>query len=407
MWFFVIFSIIVLTLKIYLFRGLRQAFPTKKKWATAWTVFSVLTYAIGLPTMYYLFESRVIVSDRLMPNIVTALMMSLLICEVILLGFFIIDDIVHIGQWIWSKINSSKEEEVSADKTPSRRRFIKTAGTFITAVPFASYLYGITIGKYQYTYFRQTLTFNDLPKAFDGLKIVQFSDMHSGSFDNKESVAAGLQKIQAEAADLIVFTGDLVNEYAEEIIPYKDIMAQLSAPLGKFAILGNHDYAWGDSKEDKVTNILQHHKEMGFKVLLNAHETFNKNGEELSLVGVENWGKSRHFPKRGDLDKAVKGLPADRFSVLLSHDPTHWDEKVKSHPKHIHLTLSGHTHGAQMGVELAWLKWSPIKFLYKKWAGLYEELGQYLYINRGFGFLGFAGRVGIPPEITVITLKRS
>lgn len=406
MWFFIIFTIIVLTLKAYLFRGLRQAFPSKKKWVAVWTTLSILTYAIGLPTMYYLFESTVIVTERLFPNIITALMLSVLICEILLLGFFIIDDILHVGQWTYGKI-AKKEEAFESDKTQSRRRFLKTAGTFITAVPFASYLYGITVGKYQYTCFRQTLNFPDLPKAFDGLKIVQFSDMHSGSFDNKESVAEGIKKIQAEAADLIVFTGDLVNEYAEEIIPYKELLAQLSAPLGKFAVLGNHDYPWGDSKEDKVINILQHHKDMGFKVLLNEHETFTKNGEELSLVGVENWGKSRHFPKKGDLDKAVTGLPDDRFSVLLSHDPTHWDEKVKDHPKHIHLTLSGHTHGAQMGVELAWLKWSPVKYIYKKWAGLYDELGQYLYINRGFGFLGFAGRVGIPPEITVITLKKS
>jgi len=406
MWFFIIFTIIVLTLKVYLFRGLRQAFPSKKKWVAVWTTLSILTYAIGLPTMYYLFESTVIVTERLLPNIITALMLSVLICEILLLGFFIIDDIVHVGQWVYGKI-SKQDKAIKTDKTPSRRRFLKTAGTMITAVPFASYLYGITVGKYQYTCFRQTLNFPDLPKAFDGLKIVQFSDMHSGSFDSKESVAEGIKKMQAEAADLIVFTGDLVNEYAEEIIPYKELLSQLSAPLGKFAVLGNHDYPWGDSKEDKVTNILQHHKDMGFKVLLNEHQTFTKNGEELSLVGVENWGKSRHFPKKGDLDKAVTGLPNDRFSVLLSHDPTHWDEKVKSHKKHIHLTLSGHTHGAQMGVELAWLKWSPVKYIYKKWAGLYDELGQYLYINRGFGFLGFAGRVGIPPEITVITLKRS
>jgi uncharacterized protein len=256
------------------------------------------------------------------------------------------------------------------------------------------------------------LAFADLPEAFHGMKLVQISDIHSGSFDDKEAVARGVAMIQAENPDLLVFTGDLVNNLASEIEPYKDLFGSLSAPLGKFAVLGNHDYGdyvqW-DSPAAKAANVeavKQHNTEMGFQMLNNDSLQLTRDGQTIRLAGVENWGKPP-FPQHGDLNRALQGVAPEEFTVLLSHDPTHWDMQVRDHAKHVHLTLSGHTHGFQMGIEIPGIKWSPVQWRYKQWAGAYEEGGQYLYVNRGFGYIGFPGRVGIWPEITVIELVRA
>jgi predicted MPP superfamily phosphohydrolase len=281
----------------------------------------------------------------------------------------------------------------------------------LASIPFAGFLYGIIQGRYNYKVLKYELSFKDLPEAFDGVTITQISDIHSGSFTNKEKIQYGVDLINEQKSDLILFTGDIVNNKSEEMLPWMDMFKTLDAALGKFSILGNHDY--GDyidwkSKEDKVRNfqeVKDLHPKLGFDLLLNEHRYIEKNGQKLALIGIENWGKG--FNQAGDLDKASQDVNQDDFKILMSHDPSHWEYKVKQDDFNYHLTLSGHTHGLQMGIEIpGFFRWSPSQYVYKQWAGLYNEFGRYINVNRGFGYHAFPGRVGIWPEITVITLKK-
>lgn len=404
MTFMIVFLIVVVTLKIYLFRGINQA-TLSKPFALGYLMFSFATLIIGCLMFYRVMKSGM-TNNTWSFNFVTALMMSVMICELFMGLFFLIDDLFLLGKWTKNFFDKSSSSSVE-----SRRRFIKTVGLGLSALPFGAYLWGITKGKYDFRVHRQDLFFKDLPDAFDGFKVLQLSDMHSGSFDSIEEVQRGIDIVQAQNADMILFTGDLVNDNAHEIEPYIPMMKALKAPMGKYSVLGNHDYYYDrrqrSSREDKASNLellIQHHAHMEFNLLNNENVKIEKDGQYIRLIGVENWGEK--FIKKGDLDKAIVGTLDEEFSILMSHDPTHWDKKVIHHPKHIHLTLSGHTHGSQMGIETKGLRWSPVQYMYKRWAGLYQELGQYLYINRGFGFLAFAGRVGMSPEITVLTLKK-
>jgi predicted MPP superfamily phosphohydrolase len=293
---------------------------------------------------------------------------------------------------------------------PERRKFIAQLALLVAAVPFASFVYGIVKGKYNYKLHKHILTFKDLPEAFDGFTITQISDVHAGSLNDHEAVALGIDLINEQKSDLFLFTGDLVNNNAEEFEPWINAFRKIKAPYGQFSVLGNHDY--GDyrdwpSKEAKINNhlgIIKHHENAGFKLLRDEHVKIEKDGQAISLIGVQNWGHG--FIKMGDLNRALEGVNKNDFKILMSHDPTHFEHVVKTHDTHIHLTLAGHTHGMQMGVEFPWLKWSPIKYRYPKWAGLYQENDRFLHINRGFGFLGFGGRVGIWPEVTLIELRK-
>jgi uncharacterized protein len=293
---------------------------------------------------------------------------------------------------------------------PARRRFISEAAVLVAAVPFAGFLYAMIRGKYDYRLHRVTLYFDDLPAAFDGFTITQISDIHSGSFDNKAAVQRGIDLARAQHSDLFVFTGDLVNNAAWEIEPYIDSFGALKAPFGQFSILGNHDYGdyvtWpsSDEKAANLERLKAHHKTLGYRLMLDENTVLEKDGQRIALIGVQNWG--RGFIQVGDLDKALQGVDKDAFKICLSHDPTHWEDKIRYHPTTIHLTLSGHTHGAQLGVETDHFRWSPVQYRYLDWAGLANEKDRYLYVNRGFGFLAFSGRLGIWPEITVLTLKR-
>ncbi|HEY4195233.1 MAG TPA: metallophosphoesterase [Mucilaginibacter sp.] len=294
---------------------------------------------------------------------------------------------------------------------PPRSIWVSEVALIVAAIPFFGLLYGLTGGRHYYKVRKETLYFKDLPSAFDGFTITQLSDIHSGSFTSVKGVMKGIGIVNEQHSDLILFTGDLVNNEATEMDPWIPHFARLKAPFGKFSVLGNHDY--GDyikwkSKAHRAANlerIKQVHTEIGFRLLLNESVTIKKQDDSISLIGVENWGKGG-FHKYGDLKKATDNINADGFKVLMSHDPSHWEAVTLQHHKPIHLTLSGHTHGAQFGIELFGWKWSPIKYVYKQWAGLYEEAGKYLYVNRGFGFLGLRGRVGMWPEITVITLRK-
>ena len=291
-----------------------------------------------------------------------------------------------------------------------RREFVSKLALGIAVIPFASILYGLTRGKYNYQVINHTLFFEDLPSAFNGFKLTHISDIHSGSFDNEDKIAKGIELINEQKSDVILFSGDIVNSKAEEMDPWIPHFNKLKAKQGKFSVLGNHDYGeyvhWNTSeeKERNFQAIKDIHPKIGFDLLLNESIYINKDNERIALVGVENWGT--RFKKVGDLNKASSDVKKEDFKILLSHDPSHWDSEVKNHEKNFHLTLSGHTHGMQFGIEIPGIKWSLAQYAYKQWAGIYKSLNQYINVNRGFGFLAFPGRVGIWPEITVITLKK-
>ena len=267
-------------------------------------------------------------------------------------------------------------------------------------------------GRYNYKVLNYTLEYDDLPEEFNGFKITQISDLHCGSFDNFEKVAYGVDLINQQKGDVILFTGDLVNSVAKEAAPWVKLFSKITAPFGKFSVMGNHDYGdyteWESisAKEKNLQDLFNFHQEMGFDLLLNDSRKIEKNGDKIAIIGVENWGAGR-FKKAGDLSKSLTGVDKNDFKILLTHDPSHWDAEVLPHKFTFHLTLSGHTHGFQFGIEIpGWFKWSPIKWRYKQWAGIYESENQKLNVNRGFGYLAYPGRVGIWPEITVITLKK-
>ena len=293
---------------------------------------------------------------------------------------------------------------------PPREIWVSEIAIGTSAILFLIVLFGITRGKHFYRVRRETVYFPDLPEAFDGFTITQITDIHSGSFDDAAGVQKGLDLVNAQKSDIILFTGDLVNNKASEMDQWISAFSKLEAPLGKFSVLGNHDYGdymkWEtqEAKRANLERLKQVHVEIGFRLLLDESLVIKKGDSTITLLGVENWGKGG-FHQYGDLHKATSGVPADAFKILMSHDPSHWEGVTLDHHQHIHLTLAGHTHGMQFGIELFGFKWSPIKYVYKQWAGLYQQKGRFLYVNRGFGFLGLKGRIGIWPEVAVITLK--
>ena len=325
-----------------------------------------------------------------------------------LIGTFLLtEDLVRI---IWG----ISRQFVAQPETflPGRRRFVSNVAMITAALPFGALLYGMFRGKYQYQVLTYTLTFDDLPEAFDGYTIAHISDIHCGSFDDDEKVAYGISLVNEQNADLILFTGDLVNNRADELDRWQGILGNLTAPDGVYSVLGNHDYGdyvpWA-SAEEKAANLNDlkgRQAKMGWQLLLNEHITIKRDDQELKLIGVENWGKGS-FKKSGDFQAATQGIDPESFKILMSHDPSHWEHQIKDHPMKVHLTLSGHTHGMQFGVDIPGLiKWSPVQYRYPFWAGIYKRNNKFLNVNRGFGFIGYPGRVGIKPEVSVIQLKK-
>ncbi len=314
-----------------------------------------------------------------------------------------IDDFIRLGQY-FLKYFISKDSHF-----PERRKFMSVLAIGSTAILAGLVVDGIIWGKFRHRVKKIKLRFPNLPNSFKGYKIIQISDVHSGSFPNPQKLQHAINLINQQNPDLVLFTGDMVNNYAEEFKPFIQLFSQIKAKDGKFSVLGNHDYGlygtWKTSEEQmqNVPNLIKYQKEARFEMLRNEHKIIERNGEKIYLVGVENWGEPP-FPQFGNLDKATKGIPTEMVKILMSHDPTHFDAIVKTHPSNIQLTLSGHTHGMQFGVDLGNIKWSPIQYRYKKWADLYQSIDKYLYVNRGFGVIGFNGRVGIYPEITLIEL---
>ncbi|MGL1888792.1 MAG: metallophosphoesterase [Reichenbachiella sp.] len=305
-------------------------------------------------------------------------------------------------------IHNGSTEQIAEGLT--RSDFLTKSAFVAGAIPISLMSYGVVSGAYDFRVRRKQIPIKGLPKAFDGLKIAQLSDIHSGSFYNKKAVRGGIEMMMAEKPDLFLFTGDLVNNESAEVRDYQDIFSKAKAPLGQFSVLGNHDYGdykqWASTgqKQKNLSDLITVHKQMGWDILMNENRHLEIDGERLALIGVENWGKGS-FAKYGDLNKAMSGVEADA-QILLSHDPSHWDAQVRGMYPDIDLTLSGHTHGFQFGVEIGDFRWSPSQYLYKQWADLYTENNQHLYVNRGFGFLGFPGRIGILPEIAMLELKR-
>lgn len=319
------------------------------------------------------------------------------------------EDIFRIG---FGSVNHFAKFNDSVDFFASRRKFVSQIGLGLAAIPFLSLLYGETIGKYNYKVIKQRIFFPDLPDAFDGFTITQISDVHSGSFDNPEKINYAIDLVNEQNSDMILFTGDIVNTHAKEMHPWIDTFKKIKEhKYGKYSVLGNHDYgeyiSWPSeaAKEENFQNIKNLYGQIDFKLMLNEHTLIEKGTDKIALVGVENWG--HNFKKVGDINLASANLAKEDFKILMSHDPSHWDYEVKNHDKNFQLTLSGHTHGMQFGIEIPGvIKWSPIQYIYKQWAGLYENMGRYVYVNRGFGFHAYSGRVGIMPEITVIELKK-
>lgn len=340
-------------------------------------------------------------------NIITGFSFGVFLAKLLIAAPFLLEDLFRFPYYLVKKIASKKGEKVSV---PGRRKFIRNLSLAMASIPLAGTIYAITRGKYNYEVYHHSLAFPDLPSSFDGLKIVQFSDFHAGSFDDTVAVENGLKLINEQKPDVIVFTGDIVNNRASECEPYIDFLDKLEAPLGKFAILGNHDYGKympfenEHLEKENWQELIRIFDRTGFQLLRNEHVKIQQKGQELAIVGVENWGNPP-FPQYGDINQAIKGLDRDTFSILLSHDPDHWDHQIRLHPMHFPLTLSGHTHGAQFGVDIPGWRWSPVKYRYRRWLGLYKEDHQHLFVSKGFGFLGFPGRIGMSPEIIVHELK--
>jgi len=293
----------------------------------------------------------------------------------------------------------------------SRSKFLSQIGIVVAVIPFLSIIYGMVLGRFDYKVSSQTLYFDDLPTQFDGFRIAQISDIHIGSlYGNETKVKGAIELLNKQEADVVFITGDMVNNTSAELQGWENIFANIKAKTGKFAILGNHDYGdymqWNtvDEKRQNLQHLIDTYHNMGFDVLLNDAKIVERNGEKIAIVGVENWGKPP-FPQYGDIEKATAKVADIPFKILLSHDPTHWDAEIVGR-KDIKLTLSGHTHGMQFAINIPGLRWSPVKFKYPRWGGLYKVENQYLYVNIGFGYIAFPGRVGTPPEIAIIELKR-
>jgi len=399
-----IFFVIIALIELYAFQAVKTF--TKVRWVLLSYIFLSVAAIVFIGYQFTKFDRSV--GQTKMTMITLGLLLLILIPKLILTLVLFLEDIYRIFSGTISKISGASSDTF----LPERRKFVSQIALGIAAIPFSSLIYGMTLGKYNYKVITQQIFFPDLPDAFDGFKITQISDVHSGSFDNPEKINYAIDLINEQEADMILFTGDIVNTHAKEMLPWIETFNRIKKyEYGKFSVLGNHDYGeyvtW-KTEADKTKNfhdIKELYGKIGFQLMLNEHTYIQKGNDKIALVGVENWGVK--FKKAGDLHKASEGLTKEEFKILMSHDPSHWDAEVNKHPKDFHLTLSGHTHGLQFGIEIpGFFKWSPAEYVYKQWAGLYEKAGKYIYVNRGFGFHAYPGRVGIMPEITVIELKK-
>ncbi len=391
---------ILFALEFYVYQALKTVTNNNYLRIAYW----LITILVYLFFVYEVLSFNKTNRDNSRVQLVASVFLVFLLPKLLIIFFLLLEDF---GRGISLLVQSFGTGE---NHLPDRRKFLSIAGLGTAALLSGLFLDGIIFGKYRHTIRKVKLKIAGLPNSFKGYRIIQISDVHAGSFLNPEKLQKAIDMINEQKADLVLFTGDLVNNYATEFEPFVKLFKSIQSKDGKFSVLGNHDYgdygAW-KSPQEKVQNLadlIQLQKEAGFQMLRNEHRIIEKNGEKLYLLGVENWGE-KPFPQYGDLDKAIEGVPAEAAKILMSHDPTHFDYIVKEHPSNVQLTLSGHTHGMQFGLDLKNVRWSPAQFRYKKWADLYESNGKYLYVNRGFGVIGYPGRVGIDPEITLFELS--
>jgi predicted MPP superfamily phosphohydrolase len=404
------FTFFFLLIDFYLFQAV---LAVSKDWTPLWK--GVLRYGFWVPTVicmgalaWWAFDDPYRYGSNFR-NILITVLVATYFSKFFGILFVFIDDIQRGVRWVGSLFSSPGPGNLPGDPI-TRSEFLTKAALVATAIPFGTMAYGVISGAHDYRVRRLTVKLPNLPKSFDGLRIGQLSDIHSGSFWNKTAVKGGVEMMLDEKPDLIFFTGDLVNNETSEVKQYFEIFNKLRAPLGVYSVTGNHDYGdyynWAsrESKAQNFQDLVQAHKDMGYNILMNENRIIEESGDKLAIIGIENWGAGR-FSKYGNLNKALQGTDEAAVKLLLSHDPSHWDAQVRPNYKDIDIAFAGHTHGFQFGVEIPGFKWSPSQYVYKQWAGLYQNDNQYLYVNRGFGYLGYPGRIGMPPELTIIELK--
>lgn len=407
-----IFITVFLLIDWYVFQAILHV---SKSWPSPWKL--IMRYSFWIPTLlciiamvWWTFSDPYKISSGMRNWMITGLF-AVYFSKLFGVLFLLIDDGQRLVRW-FAKYFSRNPTSTLPGEVISRSQFLTNAALAATAIPFGAMAYGIISGAHDYRVRRVSVKLPNLPKSFDGLRIAQVSDIHSGSFFNKTAVKGGVDLVMNEKPDLIFFTGDLVNNESSEVKEYIDVFNKLRAPLGVFSVTGNHDYgdykSWSskEAKQQNFKDLIEAHRLLGFELLMNENRTIEQGGDRISIIGIENWGAGR-FTKYGKLDQAYAGTDDSSAKILLSHDPSHWDAQVRPTYTDIDLMLSGHTHGFQFGVEIGGIKWSPVQYAYKQWGGLYQEGDQYLYVNRGFGFLGYPGRVGMPPEVTILELKRA
>ncbi|MCF8371805.1 MAG: metallophosphoesterase [Bacteroidales bacterium] len=408
---FSIFLIVLVLIDLYSFKAIRIAMKksvTRQVISIAFWALSVVLYVM-VGTVLLNKPDHDTVGRYASISIIFGILLLFLLPKLMILVFHFFDDIQFLIRKLIVKLRNRKTPRAISDK--GRRAFLTKTGIVLAALPFTSVMYGIFKGRFNFSVYSESIAFKNLPGNFDGLKLVQFSDFHLGSFSgNYEQVEAAIELINQQEPDLLVFTGDLVNNSSHEIDEFLPLLKKLNARYGKYSILGNHDYGdyskW-DSDADKQTNferMISLQEEAGFELLRNENRQIQIGDESIKLVGLENWGHPP-FPQYGDLRKAMQGVDEEKFTLLLSHDPSHWDAEVLGKTR-IDLTLAGHTHGMQFGIEIPGFKFSPIQFKYPRWGGLYTEGKQHLYVNRGIGYIGIAARVGINPEVAVLELRK-
>ncbi|HEY5462382.1 MAG TPA: metallophosphoesterase [Hanamia sp.] len=404
--------LIMILLDIYVFMAIRSvSHSTNSKIRVfIFSAYWIIAIAAILGLLIFIFTGPEFLPKKVRTYLF-ATVLAFVFAQLIASVFFLIDDIRRLIQWAAGKVffRNTEIATMSGDGI-SRSVFLNWLGLAAGTTLFGSLIYGFS-NKYNYKVKRIKLAYDNLPPGFKGLKIVHFSDVHSGSFTNKKAVIHGVEKIIAENGDLVIFSGDLVNDRATEMKDYMDVFNKVKAPMGVYSTFGNHDYGdyskWpyeGVTKEQNLKNLEKVHAELGWRLLMDEHVELEKNGDKIALIGIQNWSAKARFPKYGNMKKAYSGSEKYHFKILISHDPSHWDAQVRPEYGDVDLTLSGHTHGMQFGVEIPGFKWSPVQYIYKEWDGLYEEGKQKLYVNPGFGFIGYPGRVGILAEITVIEL---
>lgn len=398
--------LILLALDFYVFGAVRTAFQSAPAWLlrSATAFYWLLTLFLVASVIYAAFFLTP-ENFRVFRRIFGPALFLIYFSKFIVAIFLLLEDSTRLLRWGVAQVQGDAF-------SPSRSAFLSQLALFVGVAPMAALAYGTT-NVYNYRIRRSDIPIADLPDEFDGFTIVQFSDVHVGTLNDKEQVARGIELMNQAGGDIICFTGDMVNSQTQEIHGWEEVFSKLDAPDGVYSVLGNHDYglhARWESEEASFRNrreLQDIERNMGWRLLMNENRVIERNGKKLAVIGVENWGSKAYFPKYGKLDEACRGCEDADVKVLLSHDPSHWDAQVRPDQPDIDLTLSGHTHGFQFGIEWNGWQWSPSQWVYPQWAGLYTKARQHLYVNRGFGVLGYPGRVGILPEISVLTLRRA